>query len=370
MSDLTGYENVSIRAEDSLIKNGRFMFKNKIESCKPIEHIKNFVEMNNATVLSSGTVALSFNDCFNISFNKLTCCNPTWNKQELFTFRGASLKMKNILIENFFPVNKSEEKALILIQKCTVEIQNVRIKDCKVQSSMGLHKTLAVFLLQNSLVKMRNMEVTGNSFQNLALIESSFLCINNISLSDKIFKATLGSIEKSNLKLIDAEFHSNTVGSLLHITLNSNILITNCIISGNEIIKNGYSVTKSTIQLTNIAFSRNNLMQDMLHITSGSNAILQNNTFTKNTVSKAVFNLFDKSRIHLNNIAFIRNKVMQDLLYIASNSSAIIKNNKLTENIVSRVVYTPFSMSTIQLHNVTFNRKKFMQRLAANAITF
>ena len=108
----------------------------------------------------------------------------------------------------------------------------------------------------------------------------------------------------------------------------------------------------------------------MLHITSGSNAILQNNTFTKNTVSKAVFNLFDKSRIHLNNIAFIRNKVMQDLLYIASNSSAIIKNNKLTENIVSRVVYTPFSMSTIQLHNVTFNRKKFMQRLAANAIKF
>ena len=102
--------------------------------------------MNNVTLLSSGIVALSFNGCFNISFNKLTCCNPTWNKQELFTFRGASLKMKNILIKNFFPVNKSEGKALILIQRCTMGIQNVCIKDCKVQSSMWLHKTFTKLL--------------------------------------------------------------------------------------------------------------------------------------------------------------------------------------------------------------------------------
>ena len=337
------------------------MFENKRESCEATEHVKNTVEMNYVTFLSSEIVALSVNGCFNVSFNKLTCCNLTWNKQELFTFRGASLKMKNILIENFFPDSKkSEGKALILIQKCAVEIQNVRIKDCKIPSSMWVHETLAVFLLQNSSVKMRNMEVTGNSLQNLARIESSFLYIDNISLSDNIFNGTLCSIEKSNLILNDAEFHSNTVGSILHINLNSNVLISNNILSGNEIFKNGYSVTKSIIQVNNVVLTRNDLMQDMLHLTSRSSAILQNNTLTKNNVSKAVFNLFSKSRIQVNDIVLIRNKVMQDLLYIVSNSSAIIKNNILTENIISRAVYTAFTMSTIQLHNVTFTRNKLI----------
>ena len=361
LSDLTGYENVSVHVEDSIIENGRFMFENKRESCEATEHVKNTVEMNYVTFLSSEIVALSVNGCFNVSFNKLTCCNLTWNKQELFTFRGASLKMKNILIENFFPDSKkSEGKALILIQKCAVEIQNVRIKDCKIPSSMWVHETLAVFLLQNSSVKMRNMEVTGNSLQNLARIESSFLYIDNISLSDNIFNGTLCSIEKSNLILNDAEFHSNTVGSILHINLNSNVLISNNILSGNEIFKNGYSVTKSIIQVNNVVLTRNDLMQDMLHLTSRSSAILQNNTLTKNNVSKAVFNLFGKSRIQVNDIVLIRNKVMQDLLYIVSNSSAIIKNNILTENIISRAVYTAFTISTIQLHNVTFTRNKLI----------
>ena len=361
LSDLTGYENVSVHVEDSIIENGRFMFENKRESCEATEHVKNTVEMNYVTFLSSEIVALSVNGCFNVSFNKLTCCNLTWNKQELFTFRGASLKMKNILIENFFPDSKkSEGKALILIQKCAVEIQNVRIKDCKIPSSMWVHETLAVFLLQNSSVKMRNMEVTGNSLQNLARIESSFLYIDNISLSDNIFNGTLCSIEKSNLILNDAEFHSNTVGSILHINLNSNVLISNNILSGNEIFKNGYSVTKSIIQVNNVVLTRNDLMQDMLHLTSRSSAILQNNTLTKNNVSKAVFNLFGKSRIQVNDIVLIRNKVMQDLLYIVSNSSAIIKNNILTENIISRAVYTAFTMTTIQLHNVTFTRNKLI----------
>ena len=361
LSDLTGYENVSVHVEDSIIENGRFMFENKRESCEATEHVKNTVEMNYVTFLSSEIVALSVNGCFNVSFNKLTCCNLTWNKQELFTFRGASLKMKNILIENFFPDSKkSEGKALILIQKCAVEIQNVRIKDCKIPSSMWVHETLAVFLLQNSSVKMRNMEVTGNSLQNLARIESSFLYIDNISLSDNIFNGTLCSIEKSNLILNDAEFHSNTVGSILHINLNSNVLISNNILSGNEIFKNGYSVTRSIIQVNNVVLTRNDLMQDMLHLTSRSSAILQNNTLTKNNVSKAVFNLFGKSRIQVNDIVLIRNKVMQDLLYIVSNSSAIIKNNILTENIISRAVYTAFTMTTIQLHNVTFTRNKLI----------
>ena len=364
LSDLTGYENVSINVEDSIIQNGGFMFKNKRESCEPTGHVKNIVEINNVTVLSSGIEALSVNGCFNMSINKLTCCNLTWKKQELFKFRGASIKMKNILIKDVLPDSKkSEGKALILVQKCEVEIQNVRIKDCKAPSSIWLHGTLSVFLLQNSLVKMRNMEVNGNSLQNLVRVESSFLCINNISLSDNIFNGTLGSIEKSNLKLMDAVFQSNTVGSLFNITLNSNVLITNNILSWNEILMNGYSVVKSIIQVINVAITGNSLMQAMLHVTSGSNAIIQNNTLTNNNVSKAVFNLFGKSRIQLNDIVFTRNKLMQPLLYMESNSRAIIKNKILTENIVSRAVYIFSDVSTIQLLNVTFTRNKLMNKL-------
>ena len=204
ISDLTRYENVSIYVENSIIENARFMFKNKRESCEPTEHVKNIIEMNNVTVLNSGIVDISANGYFNMSFNKLTCHKLTWKKQELLTFRGALLKMKNILIENILPdSNNSHGK------RCAVEIQDVRIKDCKVPSNMFLHKAAAVFLLRNSLVKMRNMKVIGNSLKNLARIESSFLCFDDISLSD-IFNGTLCNIEKSNLKLNDAEFHSNT----------------------------------------------------------------------------------------------------------------------------------------------------------------
>ena len=197
LSNLSGYENVSIHVEDSIIQNGRFVFQNKRESCEPTEHVKNIIEMNNVTVLNSGIVALSAHGCFNMSFNKLTCCNLTWKEVELFIFRGASLKMANILVENILPDNnKSEWKSLFLIERCVVEIQDVSIKDCKVPSGMWLHKTSAVFLLQNSLVKLRNMKVIGNYFQNLARIESSFLFINNISLFNNIFNGTLCSIEK------------------------------------------------------------------------------------------------------------------------------------------------------------------------------
>ena len=104
-------------------------------------------------------------------------------------------------------------------------------------------------------------------------------------------------------------------------------------------------------------------MQEILHLTSNSSSIIQNNIFTKNNVSKAVFSLFGGSKIQLNYIIFTRNKLMEDLLYMVSNSSAIIKKNILTENTVSRALYILFNVSTIQLHNVTFTRNKLMQDL-------
>ena len=166
-----------------------------------MEHVKNIVEMNNVTVLNTGIVALSINGCFNISLNKLTCVNLTWKKQELFTFTGSSLKIKNILIENILHNNnKSKGKILFHIHSCVVEIENAFIKNCNITSSMPLHKALAVFLIQRSLVKMRDMEVVGNLLQNFALVENSSLCINNISLSRNIVRGSAYSIGKSYLK--------------------------------------------------------------------------------------------------------------------------------------------------------------------------
>ena len=67
LSDLSGYENVSIHVEDSIIQNGIFMFKKRRESCESTKPVKNIIEMNNVTILNSNIVALNANGCFNIS---------------------------------------------------------------------------------------------------------------------------------------------------------------------------------------------------------------------------------------------------------------------------------------------------------------
>ena len=340
LSDLLGYENVFIYVKDSVIQSGRFIFKNKRESCKPTEDVKNIVEMNNVTVLNTGIAALNFNGCFNISFNKFICSNVTWKKQELFTFRGSSLKMKTIIIENILPNNnKSEGKTLFLIHRCAVEIENMLIKNSKLTSSMQLHEALSVLFVENSLLKMRNLEIVGNVLQNFVWVENSFLSINNISLSYNIFTGTLYSFGKSNIKLCDAAFHSNKVGSFIRINRNSNAVITNNIISGNEIYKNAYSIANSIIQLKNITLIKNNVMKDLLYLTSSSSAFIQKKTLTENNVSGNVYYLYKMSNMQLNNEAFTRNNLMKYLLEMVLNSSAMIQNKTFIENNVSRTVY-------------------------------
>ena len=68
--------------------------------------------------------------------------------------------MKNILIENVLPDNsKLQGNALFLINSCAMDIQNVLVKNCKEPPSVRLQQTFAVFLVQNSLVIMRDTEV-------------------------------------------------------------------------------------------------------------------------------------------------------------------------------------------------------------------
>ena len=183
-SDLSWYENVSIHLKNLEIKNGAFTFDNKKQRCEPMEHIKDMIEMDNVTICNTGNVALSFNGCFNVSIKKFTCSKITWKKQELFTFRGGVLTIgntliKNILVNNNVKYNNSDRKTF--------------------------------FFFQNSTIKMLNMEMVGNSFQNFAKAVKSFLYVKNMKLSKNNFTGTLYSVEKSTMKLYETNFYNNKI---------------------------------------------------------------------------------------------------------------------------------------------------------------
>ena len=110
----------------------------------------------------------------------------------------------------------------------------------------------------------------------------------------------------------------------------------------------------STIQLHNLTFIQNRLMENILLMKSSSKAIIQNNTLTENNASLPVYHVEERSSIQLNNAAFIRNRLMRSLLYVKSNSGAIIENNTLTENNAPLPVYYVEERSSIQLNNAAF----------------
>ena len=118
--------------KDLVIKSVDFMFKNKRDRCKPLEHSKDIVEMYNVTICNTGNVTLSLHGCFNMSIEKLMCSNITWKKQELFTLTGDVLNIKNVIIKNILTnnnmkYNKFKTKALFLINESAAEIQNLLI---------------------------------------------------------------------------------------------------------------------------------------------------------------------------------------------------------------------------------------------------
>ena len=100
------------------------------------------------------------------------------------------------------------------------------------------------------------------------------------------------------------------IGNMLKIVIRkmigkSNVLSTVYHISGN-----------STIQLNNVVFIRNKLMDKFLRIKSNSSAIIQNNTLTENKFSWSVFDIENNSIMHLKNVIFTKNKLMGALLWL------------------------------------------------------
>ena len=416
LTDISGYENVSIHMKDLVVENSGFMFQTRRERCEDTEHIKNTIEMNNVTICNTENVTLSVNGCFNVSIEKLTGSNITWKKPEIFTFRGSALNIKNVLINNilansFMKYNKS----LVLIYGGVAEIQNMLIKYSKAKSTL--------IKVQNSVVKILNIKIVGNSFGNFVRADKSSFCVRNMTLSENKFTSTLYSVNRSNVSLSEAKFYRNTIGRIVYIKLNSKALITNKSLTENKIYKNAYSISRSHMKLTNIKFLSNKINSLMLaeiqsriftknftltnnHITgrtiynisgksnltmynvaiswnnctfrfltmtTNSSAIIQNNTLTENNfgLKDAIYGLRENSTIHLSNTVFIRNR-MGVLLYLQSGSSASIQNNTLTENNFGldsennlRVagVYILYYHSTIQLNNVMFHRNRLMHIL-------
>ena len=248
--DLSGYENASFHLKDLVIENGDFKFENKRERCKPMDHIKNIIEMSNVTIWNTENAAISVTGCFNVSIEMLTCSNITWKRQEFLTFRGSVLNTENILIKNVFvnsnmKHNKTERKSLLLIYEGVTKIQNMLIKDIAGMSSTRPLRFSAVIIAKDSEVKILNLEVKKISFRYFAQADKSSLCFKNITLSQNGFTGMLWSIEESDLKLYEAKFSSNKIGYLVYINLNSNVLTRNNSFIGNKICKSAYWITKS-----------------------------------------------------------------------------------------------------------------------------
>ena len=409
-SDISEYENLTIHMKDLVIKSGDFMFENKRDKCKPLEHIKYIIEMYNITICNTGNVTLSVHGCFNMSIEKLRCSNITWEKQELFTFKGGILNTKNVLIKNILAndntkYNKSEAKALFLINESVAEIQNTLVKDSVVMSITRPKRLSAVITVQNSVVQILNMKMVGNSFRNFAQANKSFLCFKNMTLIENNVTATLYRVEESNVTLYESKFHRNKIGCLASINLNSKVLITKSSLTGNEIFKYAYSISRSLMKLNNTNFRGNKIKRLMLaesqsqihinnvkftsnHVTfdffnisresklemynteflqnnspmllysSQSDSIIQNSTLTENNFSRRVYGIGKSNNIQVNREVFYRYKLRLALVLIRWNSSTIFQNNTLLENNFSKGVYAIEKSSTIQLNHVAFIRNK------------
>ena len=350
-SDISEYENLTIHMKDLVIKSGDFMFENKRDKCKLLEHIKDIIEMYNVTICNTGNVILSVHGCFNMSIEKLRCNNITWKKQALLKFKGGVLNTKNVVVKNIFAndnmkYNKPEMKTLFLINESVAVIQNTLIKDSVIMSTVSPKRLSAVIIVQNSVVQILNVKMVGNSFRSFVQANKSFLCFKNMTLIENKVTAALYRVEESNETLYEIKFHRNKIGCLVSINLKSKVLITNSSLTGNEIFKNAYSISRSLMKLNNTNFRGNKIKRLML--AESQSQIHIDATFTNNRVSFDFLNIFRESKLEMYNAEFLQNNSSK-LLHLSS-SDSIIQNNTLTENKFSGRVYAIGNSSTIQLN--------------------
>ena len=70
-------------------------------------------------------------------------------------------------------------------------------------SSIRPNKFSTVIIVQNSVVKVLNMEMEGNSFGHFAWADKSSICVENMTLSRNNFTATLFRVKESDVTLYE-----------------------------------------------------------------------------------------------------------------------------------------------------------------------
>ena len=157
------------------------------------------------------------------------------------------------------------------------------------------------------------------------------------------------------MTLSEIKFHRNRFGCLLSINLKSEVLITNNSLTGNEIIENAYSISRSLMKLDNTNF-RGNEIQRLVFAKRQSQIYIDNVTFSNNHVSLDFFKIFTESKLEMYNAEFLQNNSPRLLFLLSSDSN--IQNNTLTENSFSFLAYDISWSSTIQFNHVAFIRNK------------
>ena len=314
-SDISEYDNFIIHMKDLVIKCGDFMFMSRRERCKPLEHIKDIIEMNNVTIFNTRNVTLSVRGCFNMSIEKLTCSNVTWKKQDFFTFTGGILNVKNVVIKKFLAnnnmrYNKSDRKALFLINESIAIIHNIIITDSVGISSIRQERFSAVLIVQNSAVQILNMKMVRNLLRHFLQANKSSVSFKNMTLVENNITATLCRVEESNVTLYEIKFYRNKIGCIVSINLKSKVFITNNTFIENDIFENAYSISRSLMKLNNTNF-RGNKIKRLILAESQSFIYLDIVIFTNNHVSFGIFSIYADSKLEMYNAEFRQNNLVR-----------------------------------------------------------
>ena len=126
-------------------------------------------------------------------------------------------------------------------------------------STVRPDKFSTVIIVQNSVLRIINFEMVRNFFRNFLQAEKSSLSVINMTLSENGFTGALCSVQESIMKLHQRKFYSNKIECLVHMNLNSTVLITNNRLIGNKILKNAYSIKRSHMKLNVAMFCSNKI---------------------------------------------------------------------------------------------------------------
>ena len=151
-------------------------------------------------------------------------------------------------------------------------------------------------------------------------------------------------VDESNVKLCETRFHRNKIERLLSISRKSEVLIRNSSLTGNEIFKNTFSISKSLIKV-NKTNSHGNKIKRFMLAESQSQIYIDNVTFINNHASFDFLNISRESKLEIYNAEILQNSSPK--LLVLSSLDSILQNSPLLENFFADAAYVINRSSTI-----------------------